>query len=340
MRRISKSVNVLIISILILFSTISYAGVLHSEIQLAEPVQDVDYSSTNNLIAVATNSQIQIYTDVLQLLNSIPRTTAPGAQIASVSWDPNVEIWEYDSVTQQFTHDTTITPSNSEVEFVSAIEWDNTGNYLSIAYQYNVFGTNSLTGQIDIINKVDWNVEQTIQNIQLLFLTPDIAWNNSNSKISSGFNYCLTMEALGTCGIPSVFIADTGTGVIEWIQGDLSNVFDVSWSPDGNYFSVSASDIVIYNTSNLAPYFIWSDNSGIGNFIEWSADGSKLLSVDANGAVRILDILEQNTVVEFETITFPEQVTSIAWDSHADALFIGTSEGRIQKWQTAVDHHR
>jgi WD40 repeat protein len=122
--RFSKSVNVLLIIILTMFSTVSFAGVLQTEIQLAQPVQDMDYSPTNNLLAVATNSQIEIYTNKLQLISTLPRVAGQSAEVASVSWDPNgqwlavdnepnVEIWKYDTVTQVFIKETTISASKS-----------------------------------------------------------------------------------------------------------------------------------------------------------------------------------------------------------------------------------
>lgn len=315
------------------------------ELILDEEVYDIDFNPSNQLLAVATDAGVRIYTENLSqvaYLQVHEREAAfiaiwnpTGTQLLTVGYfDPTPIIWNYDRDTQSITLAVTLPPTDPTYRYVYAASWNSDGSKLAVTWLYTPTGFMGSLGTTEVIETQNWTVESRL-NKDVPFPSNLLSWRVNENDIAGAYNVCETSGSQ-ICDKPTYFVGDIVTGTILWTGYETINIFDVKWSPDGSRLSISASDVLIFEGDTLTLVYTWSDSVISKTLVDWKYDSSELISVTIDGTVEILDISTLKPILNFNIDVFPEQISAVDWYSQSDQLFVISGEGRMQVWSTSI----
>jgi len=120
----------------------------------------------------------------------------------------------------------------------------------------------------------------------------------------------------------------------------LSGIFDVGWSPDGEYVAAvtDGDELKTYFSSNLTPLFTVSTDVGSGdqpNELEFSPDGTMIAVVigrsgssSTNGEVKIYNSMNGSVIHNFNPAS-ADRFYSVDWSPDSSRILIG---GREDVW--------
>jgi WD40 repeat protein len=351
----------LLLGMFIIFNSLTSQAVVAQEllaqIHLDELVYHVAWSPDSQVLAVASDSGVRIYTPDLQQIallqghaseNKVGRVawSPDGSQLMSLGFgDPELRLWKRDLSTNGFNLENSLPSYISAYTYVRTAAWSPDGDKFALIRMYQPEGFLGLLGITELLDTHSWQVKDRFPD-EFAFPSKDLVWSPDGSKIASAFYTCDTLDSIPACDLPSFYVVDVSTGSVLWVHEDLEVTYDLAWSPDGSKLAIGGSEVFIFDPisgERIQGWDIDGPNAGMPEYFDWSPDGRQLAAATQKGLVTVFDIETGDTVLSFETLTFPEAVHALDWNSTGDKLAIGAAladeytlapggEGVVEVW--------
>ena len=139
-------------------------------------------------------------------------------------------------------------------------------------------------------------------------------------------------EIAGTNAEGQVLIWQVSTGTLLRQSPALPiTLYDLAWSPSGNYIAVAQMGIMIYDsqTFQISP-ILDSPPTRIPFAIDWHPTDEKLVSSENDMRIRIYNTTTGSLIQEFAAQN--SRVGSLMWNSAGTQILSGDHEGNVRVW--------
>jgi WD40 repeat protein len=344
---VRKTLGILVISlVLALAGTINAEDVAILELDTGLQVQQVKWSSDNQLLAVATDQGVKIYDLSLEEAVVQPESdiyirsvewSPDGAYLAASTADNEIFIWETPSSEEGYALLETIREENPRF-IISTLAWspDNTKLAAIITDPGEIPCAECFFSNIRIWDTKNWTAGILLDGTYR-YVTDRIVWNSDSIRLAGGgYFFCPEEELIaGICnyqyGGESFFIADSNTGQQLEIYPMPHEPTDLTWQ-DENFLSViSGGDFISFDTqTQYVDAEIDQLRMGFPAYKIASAIDSRLAFIATlDDKVILWDIPTQSTL---QAIEFPK-VTGLDLTTDGKHLAIFSETGNLAVWE-------
>jgi WD40 repeat protein len=305
---------------------------------------------------------------------------AQGDAISDIAWQPqgnlvavafisgNVIVYEQ--------------PSNNVVSTIDSVQTYQQLGLFQVAWSHDGSKLAIPSGNTVIIyDTTSWQISQTIQSVQNV--TPveypeitliDVAWKGDDSQIA-GVSYAGTFEVWDVeTGVQLFLMNQTGAYLysVSWnsssdqlatpggagagiwqlpsldvqgaVTGDVGEMHQSSWSPDGQYLATVGNDnrILVWDMTvqdfykpifrelaghTLRTPTVGQDRLGYVLDVVWSPDGQHLVSSGSDGTIRVWDLESGQNI---ETIEVGSEVFAVDFSPDGTQIAYGGEGGMLE----------
>jgi WD40 repeat protein len=170
------------------------------------------------------------------------------------------------------------------------------------------------TGNIEVWNISTRQILQTLEGHDSEI--DGLDWNSVGDRLYS-------TDFLG-----SMKVWDTST--YQSVGGSVSSGFDLELNPTDTQIALAKGAVSLYDAATADFIRTFDSSSREILTLDWSPDGTKIVSGDANTKAYICDATTGETLLTFEL--HPTWVTSVSWQPNADRILSADLDGNIYSW--------
>jgi WD40 repeat protein len=139
----------------------------------------------------------------------------------------------------------------------------------------------------------------------------------------------------------AVFDVHTGQRVGELVPADPARDTwgwsEVAWSPDGELLAAAQASLVrIYDGASLRLLYVLTDHTAWITKLDWSADGSRLLTASGDGSARLWNIDRERVMSILTLVGHDSGVIGASLSPDGSRALTADPEGTVRIWETGV----